>query len=98
MIASMSHVTGAYGTLQAHLAPVTSAQAAADMVAALLQNGKVQRATHNIMAYRIRIPGRDAFLQACRGCHATRGWCRVPCFMHACMLRCEACRLSPRDV
>jgi len=41
---------------------VASVQAAADVVAALLQNGKIQRATHNIMAYRIRSE-RDAFLQ-----------------------------------
>lgn len=47
---------------QAHLASVTSPQAAADMVSVLLQNGKLQRATHNIMAYRIRA-GNDTFLQ-----------------------------------
>ena len=47
---------------QAHLAPVTSPQAAADMVSVLLANGKLQRATHNIMAYRIRA-GNDTFLQ-----------------------------------
>jgi hypothetical protein len=42
---------------------VTSVQAAADVLAALLRNGKIQRATHNIMAYRIRSE-RDTFLQA----------------------------------
>lgn len=76
------HVTGLYGMLQAHLAPVTSAQAAADVVAALLQNGKIQRATHNIMAYRIRIPGKDAFLQAWRGWQT--GKHPASC-LHACM-------------
>ncbi len=49
-------------TTQAHLAPVTSMQAAADVVLVLMQNGKLQRATHNIMAYRIRA-GNDTFLQ-----------------------------------
>ena len=64
LVALVSNVTCLYGAAQAHLAPVTTAQAAADVVAALLQNGKLQRATHNIRAYRIRIPGKDAFLQA----------------------------------
>ena len=33
------------------------------MMATLLTNGKVQRATHNIMAYRIAVPAKGTFLQ-----------------------------------
>lgn len=33
------------------------------VMAALLTNGKVQRATHNIMAYRIAVPAKGTHLQ-----------------------------------
>lgn len=35
------------------------------MLSILLQNGKIARATHNMSAYRIRVPDKDAFLQDC---------------------------------
>eukprot|EP00912_Choanoflagellata_sp_UC4_P002358 UC4_evm3s1483 len=40
-------------TFQAHLASVTSIQQVKDVQEILLSNGKIARATHNIMAYRI---------------------------------------------
>ena len=83
LLALVSNATCLYGMAQAHLAPVTTAQAAADVVAALLQNGKIQRATHNIMAYRIRIPGKDTFLQAWPG-DKLKGTLHHAC-LHACM-------------
>ena len=91
LVALVPNVTCLYGAAQAHLAPVTTAQAAADVVTALLQNGKIQRATHNIMAYRISIPGKDAFLQA-RPVDTLKGPLHHAC-LHACMMY-EACRLS----
>ena len=54
------------GVLQAHLAPVTSLAEVHAVMATLLTNNKVQRATHNMMAYRIHMPERDAFLQVSR--------------------------------
>ena len=48
---------------QAHLAPVTSMEAVERVMATLLTNGKVQRATHNIMAYRIAVPAKGTYLQ-----------------------------------
>jgi len=48
---------------QAHLAPVTSLDDVKRAMAALLTNTKLQRATHNIMAFRIHIPEKDTFLQ-----------------------------------
>eukprot|EP00047_Mylnosiga_fluctuans_P007173 m.251557 g.251557 ORF g.251557 m.251557 type:complete len:302 (-) comp17307_c0_seq1:356-1261(-) len=43
-------------TFQAHVAPVTSPAEVARVVYELLQNGKIARATHNIMAFRIAMP------------------------------------------
>ena len=40
-------------TFQAHLAPVSSTQDVAELLAVLKSNNKIARATHNIMAYRI---------------------------------------------
>jgi hypothetical protein len=40
-------------TFQAHLAPVSSAQDVAELLAVLKSNNKIARATHNIMAFRI---------------------------------------------
>ncbi|KAJ2776016.1 hypothetical protein IWQ57_000173 [Coemansia nantahalensis] len=39
-----------------HVARVTSAQEVASVLAALLQDKKIAQATHNILAYRIRLP------------------------------------------
>ncbi len=33
------------------------------VMATLLTNGKIQRATHNIMAYRIAVPAKGTYLQ-----------------------------------
>ena len=49
---------------QAHLAPVMSVEEVQAVLATLLTNNKIQRATHNIMAYRIHIPDRSTLLQA----------------------------------
>jgi putative IMPACT (imprinted ancient) family translation regulator len=35
------------------------------MLSVLLRNGKVARATHNMSAYRIRVPEKGTFLQDC---------------------------------
>ena len=48
---------------QAHLAPVKSTDEVEKVMATLLTNGKIQRATHNIMAYRIAVLEKDTFLQ-----------------------------------
>ena len=34
-----------------------------EVMEALLQNNKIQNATHNIMAFRIRLPLSDTYLQ-----------------------------------
>ena len=49
--------------MQAHVAPVQSLEEVQAVMAALLTNNKLQRATHNIMAYRIYLPGRVTHLQ-----------------------------------
>lgn len=49
--------------MQAHLAPVTSVEDVEAVMSALLTNNKLQRATHNIMAYRIHLPDNDTHLQ-----------------------------------
>ena len=49
--------------LQAHLAPVTSAEDVEQCMTTLLQHNKIRNATHNILAYRIYIVDRDAWLQ-----------------------------------
>lgn len=51
--------------MQAHVAPVASKDDVRAMVAVLLLNGKIARATHNMWAFRIRIPDKGAFLQDC---------------------------------
>ena len=48
---------------QAHLAPVKNTDEVEKVMTALLTNGKIQRATHNIMAYRIAVLDKDTFLQ-----------------------------------
>ena len=48
---------------QAHLAPVVSTEEVQAVLATLLTNNKVQRATHNMMAYRIHISDRNTYLQ-----------------------------------
>ena len=50
--------------MQAHLAPVMSVEEVHAVLAMLLTNNKIQRATHNMMAYRIHVPDRNTFLQA----------------------------------
>ncbi|KAG1672268.1 hypothetical protein FOA52_004282 [Chlamydomonas sp. UWO 241] len=52
-------------TFQAHVAPVSSVNEVKATVAALLRSNKIQRATHNMMAYRIQVAGRDTFMQDC---------------------------------
>ena len=42
--------------LQAHLAQVTSVKQVEAVMALLKQNNKIARATHNILAYRIKLP------------------------------------------
>jgi len=42
---------------QAHVAPVETVAQVKAMVAVLLQNNKIRNATHNMMAYRIPLPG-----------------------------------------
>ena len=49
--------------LQAHLAPVTSQEDVEACMATLLQHNKIRNATHNILAYRIYVKNRDAWLQ-----------------------------------
>lgn len=51
--------------MQAHLAPVRSMQDVEAVMSALLTNNKIQRATHNIMAYRIHVPDSNTHLQVC---------------------------------
>jgi hypothetical protein len=43
-------------TFQAHLAPVFSAEEVQEVVAALMENTKIARATHNILAFRVTTP------------------------------------------
>ncbi|CAL8470948.1 g10490 [Coccomyxa elongata] len=50
-------------TFQAHVAPVRSLEEVEAVMSALLTNNKLQRATHNIMAYRIHLPDRVTHLQ-----------------------------------
>ena len=49
--------------VQAHLAPVTSNEDVQDCMTSLLQHNKIRNATHNILAYRIYVKDRDAWLQ-----------------------------------
>lgn len=51
-------------TFQAHLAPVSSSEEVEEVMATLLDNSKIQRATHNMMAYRIS-SGPQTLLQDC---------------------------------
>ncbi|KAL3135682.1 hypothetical protein ABBQ38_006154 [Trebouxia sp. C0009 RCD-2024] len=50
-------------TFQAHLAPATSAEDVEKCMNTLLQHNKIRNATHNILAYRIYVESRDAWLQ-----------------------------------
>lgn len=50
-------------TFQAHLAPVTSPEDVEKCMTTLLQHNKIRNATHNILAYRIYVKDRDAWLQ-----------------------------------
>jgi putative IMPACT (imprinted ancient) family translation regulator len=49
--------------VQAHVAPVGSAAEVDAVLAALLRSSKVARATHNMLAYRIAVPGQQGLLQ-----------------------------------
>ena len=48
---------------QAHLAPATSQEDVEACMATLLQHNKIRSATHNILAYRIYVEEREAWLQ-----------------------------------
>ncbi|KAK9901299.1 hypothetical protein WJX75_004648 [Coccomyxa subellipsoidea] len=63
VIRSAEPFTERKSTFQAHLAPVTSVEDVEAVMSALLTNNKLQRATHNIMAYRIHLPDNDTHLQ-----------------------------------
>mmetsp|Transcript_14040 Transcript_14040/g.42381 ORF Transcript_14040/g.42381 Transcript_14040/m.42381 type:complete len:239 (-) Transcript_14040:1148-1864(-) len=52
-------------TFQAHVAPVTCKEDVELVMAALLSNNKIQRASHNMMAYRIWSQERQLFDQDC---------------------------------
>ncbi|KAK9866859.1 hypothetical protein WJX84_005915 [Apatococcus fuscideae] len=58
-------ITEKRSTFQAHLAAVKSMEEVQEVMEALLQNNKIQNATHNIMAFRIRLPLSDTYLQDC---------------------------------
>ena len=49
--------------MQAHLAPATTAEDVERCMNTLLQHNKIRNATHNILAYRIYVENRDAWLQ-----------------------------------
>lgn len=51
--------------VQAHVAPIRSLEDVERVMATLLTNGKIARATHNIMAYRIAVTDKDTVLQVC---------------------------------
>lgn len=55
--------TESKSTFQAHLAPVTSTEDVQNCMTSLLQHNKIRNATHNILAYRIYVKDRDAWLQ-----------------------------------
>lgn len=55
--------------MQAHLAPVTSAEDVERCMTTLLQHNKIRNATHNILAYRIYVEDRDAWLQVTPLCN-----------------------------
>lgn len=69
---------GGCSSLQAHLAPIKRPSDVETVMAALLSNSKIQRATHNMMAYRIwcfsqtflsiRMANPDAFSPICGHC------------------------------
>ena len=63
---------------QAHLAPVKSTDEVEKVMATLLTNGKIQRATHNIMAYRVAVIDKDTFLQV------RSGICTPECLQNLC--------------
>ena len=48
--------------LQAHLAHVTSVKQVEAVMALLKQNNKIARATHNILAYRIKLPSLGSWI------------------------------------
>lgn len=52
-------------SLQAHVAPVASKADVAAVISVLMRNNKVARASHNMSAFRIRIPEKGTFLQDC---------------------------------
>lgn len=52
-------------SVQAHVAPVKSLEDVERVLATLLTNSKIARATHNIMAYRVAVPDKDTVLQVC---------------------------------
>eukprot|EP00891_Asterochloris_glomerata_P005293 jgi/Astpho2/5293/Aster-x1287 len=49
-------------TFQAHLAQVTSVKQVEAVMALLKQNNKIARATHNILAYRIKLPSLGSWI------------------------------------
>jgi hypothetical protein len=51
--------------VQAHVAPVKSLEDVKRVMATLLTNSKIARATHNIMAYRVAVADKDTVLQVC---------------------------------
>ena len=59
---------GSVSVAQAHLAPVTSQDDVEACMATLLQHNKIRSATHNILAYRIYVEDREAWLQVNTSC------------------------------
>ncbi len=49
--------------MQAHLATVETREDVEEAMEALLQNNKIRSATHNIMAFRIKLAGSDTYVQ-----------------------------------
>lgn len=84
--------------VQAHLASVRSEEEVDAVMSALLTNNKLQRATHNMMAYRIKLSEKDTYLQvgvlpSLSLCFYAQSMPSVPCLLscHAHpVLRCSS--------
>ena len=77
--------------LQAHLAPASSAEDVERCMNTLLQHNKIRNATHNILAYRVYVESRDAWLQVSRRKICTIGQHdQTPCIHHQLDVSCLA--------
>lgn len=80
-------LTALHCKLQAHVARISSADEVETMMAVLLQDNKIRRASHNMVAYRIEMASHGTYIQDYDDDGETAAGSRMLHLLQVCLLR-----------